>query len=71
MVFGQPNSTRILKIMTQFHDLSECDQNVLLSLVITGGVSVVAGIMILLSFVLIKKIRTYTFGLIFMMSKFD
>ena len=55
--------------MTQFHDLSECDQNILLSLIVTASFSILAGLMILLSFVFIKKIRTYTFGLIFVMSK--
>lgn len=55
--------------MTQFHDLDECDRAVVLSLVVTGAISVLAGCMILLSFYLIKKIRTLTFGLIFVMSK--
>ena len=55
--------------MTQFHDLDDCDRAVLLSLLVTGAISVLAGCMILLSFYLIKKIRTLTFGLIFVMSK--
>jgi hypothetical protein len=55
--------------MTQIKDLDDCDRNILLSLLVTGGVSVIAGCMILASFVFIKKIRTYTFGLIFVMSE--
>ena len=55
--------------MTKYDDLTECNQHIVLSLVLTGGVSILAGLMILLSFVVIKKIRTYTFGLIFVMSK--
>lgn len=54
--------------MTQFHDLQECDRTVLLALIVLGGISVLAGCMILLSFYLIKKIRTLTFGLIFVMT---
>lgn len=55
--------------MTQFNELSQCNQNILLTLLLTAGLSIVAGLMILVSFVFIKKIRTYTFGLIFVMSK--